>query len=205
LCTSTLKYVQGFIAGNNHDLQTLLAAHLHLASLVYHTTRTQVAQLQAQLSCKASEAAGLTRKLAAVDPLTDALESELRTLQQGLTKVTARVQGQQAGLKGHERRLLEMVQVSCSRAVSCAAQCVLLCSAPASVWPGLMCMLAGSGMANRMHSMIDSGNDTIVVGDFGLAEQLLDTCALPHTECGDDHLHSTTRKLAAVLLPLLSA
>lgn len=71
-----------------------------------------------QLSCKASEAAGLTRKLAAVEPLTDALEAELRALQQGLTKVTARVQGQEAGLKGHEKQLLEMVQVSCSVTVT---------------------------------------------------------------------------------------
>jgi septal ring factor EnvC (AmiA/AmiB activator) len=87
----------------------------------FTTSGAQVAQLQAQLSSKASEAAGLTRKLAAVDPLTDALEAELRALQQGLTKVTARVQGQEAGLKGHEKRLLEMVQVRCCCSVAKAA------------------------------------------------------------------------------------
>jgi septal ring factor EnvC (AmiA/AmiB activator) len=81
---------------------------------------SQVAQLQAQLSCKSTEAAGLTRKLAAVDPLTDALEAELRAMQQGLAKVTARVQGQEAGLKGHEKRLLEMVQVRVAAAVAAA-------------------------------------------------------------------------------------
>jgi uncharacterized protein involved in exopolysaccharide biosynthesis len=87
-----------------HQLHKTAVDHLH--------TALQVAQLQAQLSCKASEAAALTRKLCAVDPLTDALEAELQALQQGLTKVTARVQGQEAGLKGHEKRLLDVVQVS---------------------------------------------------------------------------------------------
>jgi septal ring factor EnvC (AmiA/AmiB activator) len=104
-------------------------------SACFTFSSTQVAQLQAQLSCKASEAAGLTRKLAAVDPLTDALEAELRALQQGLTKVTARVQGQEAGLKGHEKRLLEMVQVRCCCSVvlrtwlaALSKLCVLLLS-----------------------------------------------------------------------------
>lgn len=51
-----------------------------------------MSNLEAELLGKTKQAAALTRKLGAADSLADALEQELKMLQQGLGKVTTRLQ-----------------------------------------------------------------------------------------------------------------